>query len=332
MRDPCLYDLCHDFYLTFWEGVTIFSPVNFYKTTIHFQNSSKSMTLHVPEFLFKAWPVLRFFVAIGVLLFVVQMVSTTVYDGVLNHQLNQRAKLDKEMTQIQGTLDYLSNTTTSFLTDENRLYARFGLPTQDESSRELGTGGAISADSLLLRKTSPVFERMSILGETAHRIQGKLANNDASFRNLNKFMDQKMSAWRFVPSISPTTGSYASAFGPRIHPVTGEIGKMHQGVDSANERWTPIFASADGVVEVAQMSSTFGNFVTIDHGNSIKTRYGHMQLSIVHPGQFVRRYQVIGYMGNTGRSVGPHLHYEVWVHNAPVNPLAYMLPNDYTVD
>ena len=290
------------------------------------------MTLHVPEFLFKAWPVLRFFVVIGVLLFVVQMVSTTVYDGVLNHQLNERAKLDKEMTQIQGTLDYLSNTTTSFLTDENRLYARFGLPTQDESSRELGTGGAISADSLLLRKTSPVFERMSILGETAQRIQGKLANNDASFRNLNKYMDQKMSAWRFVPSISPTTGRYASAFGPRIHPVTGEVGKMHQGVDIANERWTPIYAAADGVIEVAQLSSTFGNFVTIDHGNSIKTRYGHMQLSIVHPGQFVHRYQVIGYMGNTGRSVGPHLHYEVWVHNAPVNPLAYMLPNDYTVD
>ena len=290
------------------------------------------MTLHVPAFLFKAWPVLRFFVAFGVLLFLVQMVSTTVYDGVLNHQLNERARLDREMTQIQGTLDYLSNTTNSFFNDENRLYARFSLPVQDESSREMGTGGAISADSLLLRKTSPVFEQVSILGETARRIEGKLANNEASFRNLNKFMDQKMSAWRFVPSISPTQGRYASAFGPRIHPVTGEVGKMHQGVDIANERWTPIFASADGVVEVAQMSSTFGNFVTIDHGNSIKTRYGHMQLSIVHPGQFVHRYQVIGYMGNTGRSVGPHLHYEVWVRNAPVNPLAYMLPNGYTVD
>ena len=328
----CLLMHVTHFYIAFQTLFTIFSPVNFYKTTIHFQNSSKSVTLHMPAFIFKAWPVLRIFVAIGVLLFVVQMVSTTIYDGVLNHQLNERAKLDKEMSQIQGTLDYLANTTSSFFTDENRLYARFGLPTQDEASRELGTGGAISADSLLLRNTSPVFERMSILGETAQRIQGKLANNDASFRNLNKFMDQKMSAWRFVPSISPTNGRYASAFGPRIHPVTGEVGKMHQGVDIANERWTPIFASADGVVEVSQMSSTFGNFVTIDHGNSIKTRYGHMQLSIVHPGQFVHRYQVIGYMGNTGRSVGPHLHYEVWVHNAPVNPLAYMLPNGYTVD
>ena len=107
---------------------------------------------------------------------------------------------------------------------------------------------------------------------------------------------------------------------------------MHQGVDIANERWTPIYASADGVIEVAQMSSTFGNCVTINHGNGIVTRYGHMQMSLVNPGQVVRRYQIIGYMGNTGRSVGPHLHYEVWVNNVAVNPLAYMLPGDYAVD
>ena len=109
--------------------------MNFYKTTIHFQNSSKSVTLHMPAFIFKAWPVLRILVAIGVLLFVVQMASTTIYDGVLNHQLNERAKLDREMSQIQGTLDYLANTTSAFFTDENRLYARFGLPTQDEAFR-----------------------------------------------------------------------------------------------------------------------------------------------------------------------------------------------------
>lgn len=320
------------FYIATQDLFTIFSPVTFYKTTIHFQNSSRSMTVHMPAFLFKAWPVLRIFVAIGVVLFVVQMVSTTIYDGVLNHQLNERQKLDKEMSQIQGTLDYLSNTTASFLSDENRLYASFGLPVQEAAPRELGTGGSVSPDSLLLRKTSPVYERMSMLGETAVRIQGKLANNDSSFRTLNKFMDQKHYMWRFIPSISPTQGRYASAFGPRIHPVTGEVGKMHQGVDIANDRWTPIFAPADGVVEVAQLSSSFGNYVTIDHGNGIKTRYGHMQLSIVHPGQYLHRYQVIGYMGNTGRSVGPHLHYEVWVHNSPVNPLAYMLPNGYTVD
>lgn len=306
--------------------------MNFAKTTIHFQNSSKSVTLHVPAFLFKAWPVLRVFVVLGVLLFVVQMATTTIYDGILEHQIKERLKLDEEMSQIQETMDYLTNTSADFLRDENRLYARFGLSSVDGSSRELGTGGNISPESVLLRKSSPVFERMSVLSETAARLQGKIANNDASFKNLNKYMEQKLSMWRYIPSIAPTQGRYASAFGPRIHPVTGQVGKMHQGVDISNERWTPIFAPADGVVEVAQLSSSFGNFVTLNHGNGIKTRFGHMQKYVVQPGAIVHRYQLIGYMGNTGLSVGPHLHYEVWVNNNPVNPLAYMLPNDYSID
>lgn len=150
------------------------------------------MTLHVPAVLFKAWPVLRVFVVIGAILFAVQMVTTTIYEGVLNHQLDERHRLDSEMSQIQGTLDYLAGTTSDFLRDENRLYARFSLPTQDESSREMGTGGAIGEDSLLLRTTSPVVERMALLGETAKRLQSKLHNNDASFHNLGKYMDQKL--------------------------------------------------------------------------------------------------------------------------------------------
>ena len=107
---------------------------------------------------------------------------------------------------------------------------------------------------------------------------------------------------------------------------------MHQGVDLSNDRWTPIYATADGIVELAQFSSSFGNYVAINHGNGLKTRYGHMQMFIVKPGQFIRRYQTIGYMGSTGRSTGPHLHYEVWVGDHPVNPVAYILPGDYSVD
>ena len=114
--------------------------------------------------------------------------------------------------------------------------------------------------------------------------------------------------------------------------MTGEVGKMHQGIDISNDRWTPIYAPADGVVEISQLSSSFGNFVVLNHGNGLKTRYGHMQMSAVTPGEFVHRYQILGYMGNTGRSVGPHLHYEVWKNGVPVNPLPYILPNDYEVD
>ena len=309
-----------------------FQPVKFYKTTIHFQNSSSSMTLHVPAILFKAWPVLRVFVVVGLVLLAVQLATTTVYEGLLDHVISDRSRLNKDLSQIEGTLDYLSGTSAEFLKDEQRLHSKFGLPVPEAESRELATGGNIAPDTALLRKSSPVFEKMSVVRETAKRLQGKLDNNNASFSSLTRYIDQNHAMWRYVPSISPTSGRYASAFGPRIHPVTGEVGKMHQGVDIANDRWTPIYASADGVVEVAQFSSTFGNFVTLNHGNGISTRYGHMQMYLVQPGQFVHRYQIIGYMGNTGRSVGPHLHYEVWVHNSPVNPLAYMLPGDHSVD
>ena len=310
----------------------ILPPVNFVKTTMHFQNSSKSVTLHLPAFLFSAWPVLRLVIAVGVLLFVVQMAFTTVYDGILGLQLKERQKLEKEVASVQNTLEYLNGVTTDFFKAENMLYARFGLPAQEETSREMGTGGEISPEDLLQRKISPVFEKVAGLKDASLRIQGKLSNSDASFRNLNNYMEQKLAQWRYLPSIAPTTGRYASPFGPRVHPVTGEVGKMHQGMDIANDRWTPIFAPADGVAEMSQFSSSFGNYVVLDHGNGIKTRYGHMMMSVLHTGEFVKRYQLIGYMGNTGRSTGPHLHYEVWVNNSPVNPLAYILPNDHSVD
>lgn len=306
--------------------------MKFYKTTIHLQNSSRSLTLHVPACLFKAWPVLRVVVLVGLVLFFVQMASTTVYDGVLGHVLSDRQALNSELTQIEGTLDYLSGTSADFLRDEQKLHSKYGLPIPETEARELATGGAVDVDSALLKNSSPIIERVTMLRETAGRLQGKIENNSSAFVALTGYMDQNQSMRRFVPSISPTRGRYASSFGPRIHPVTGEVGKMHQGVDIANDRWTPIFAAADGMVEISQLSSTFGNFVTLNHGNGIKTRYGHMQLSVVQPGQFIHRYQIIGYMGNTGRSVGPHLHYEVWVNNSPVNPLAYMLPGDYSVD
>ena len=306
--------------------------MNFVKASIRFQKSSRALTVKVPSFVFRASLFVRIVLVIGFILFLVQVFSTSVYDGILKHAFASRQKLNKELTQIQNTVDYISNTSKDFFKAEKMLHAKLGLPLPDEASRNLSTGGHIALDVQLLRNTSPVFERTAQMHEDVWRIFGKIQNNEKSFDALTKYIDQSHSVLRYIPSISPTTGRYASAFGPRIHPVTGEIGKMHQGIDIANDRWTPIYAPADGVIEISQLSSSFGNFIVLNHGNNIKTRYGHLQLSVVSPGQFVHRYQILGYMGNTGRSVGPHLHYEVWVGNRPVNPLPYILPNDYEVD
>ena len=290
--------------------------MNFVKASIHFQKSSRALTVKVPSFILRGSLFVRVAVVIGFILFLVQVLSTSVYDGVLRHAFSSRQKLNKELSQIQSTVDYISSTSKDFFKAEKMLHAKLGLPLPDEASRKLSTGGHIEPNVQLLRKTSPVFERTAKMHEDVWRIFGQ----------------KSRSVLRYIPSISPTNGRYASAFGPRIHPVTGEVGKMHQGIDISNDRWTPIYAPADGVVEISQLSSSFGNFVVLNHGNGLKTRYGHMQMSAVTPGEFVHRYQILGYMGNTGRSVGPHLHYEVWKNGVPVNPLPYILPNDYEVD
>ena len=290
------------------------------------------MTLSLPEFLFRGHKLVGAFVIVGLLLLVVQFAATIVHDRVLQHVIKSRMDLDRQMAQIEGTLEYLDATSGIFFKDEQRVHSKYALTPPDAQSRELGTGGFIEPDSLLVRGSSPVFGRMATLRENAVRIQNKLDMNNAAFSSLSEYVGQQQSRWRYIPSIAPTRGRFGSPFGPRVHPVTGEVGRMHQGVDIANERWTPIYATADGVIEHAMYNPSFGNFVAINHGNGIRTRYGHMQMLLVKPGQLVHRYETIGYMGSTGMSTGSHLHYEVWVGERPVNPVAYILPGDYSVD
>jgi murein DD-endopeptidase MepM/ murein hydrolase activator NlpD len=127
-----------------------------------------------------------------------------------------------------------------------------------------------------------------------------------------------------IPSIVPLSGVHmTSGFGMRWHPVIGGH-RQHQGVDLASPIGTPIHATADGMVAMAERFGGYGLYVQIEHGGSLETRYGHMSRIAVAEGQQVHKGDVIGYVGTTGRSTGPHLHYEVRVDGAAVNPLPYM--------
>lgn len=118
------------------------------------------------------------------------------------------------------------------------------------------------------------------------------------------------------------TGSVTSGFGMRRHPILGGY-RAHNGIDLAAPMGTPIVASTDGVVQVAGWNGGYGNFVALDHGGGVQTRYGHMSRIDVVEGQAVRKGDVIGLIGSTGRSTGPHLHYEVRVNGQPVDPLSW---------
>jgi murein DD-endopeptidase MepM/ murein hydrolase activator NlpD len=129
----------------------------------------------------------------------------------------------------------------------------------------------------------------------------------------------------FVPTLWPIMGPITSSFGQREDPILGNgEGEFHTGIDISAPNGVPIRATGDGTVMEAEMSNGYGREVVIDHGHGVETVYGHMSGFAVVAGQTVVRGQVIGYVGHSGRTTGSHLHYEVRIHNTPVNPHKYL--------
>lgn len=126
-----------------------------------------------------------------------------------------------------------------------------------------------------------------------------------------------------APSLWPVEGRLTSSFGERVDPFNGE-GAFHSGIDISVPYGTPIHAAADGVVTFAEFSSGYGRLIHIDHGHGVTSGYGHLSGFAISPGQHVKRGQIIGYVGTTGRATSPHLHYEVRIQNVPVNPHKYL--------
>ncbi len=131
-----------------------------------------------------------------------------------------------------------------------------------------------------------------------------------------------------IPSRMPLSDSkLTSGFGMRNHPVTGGR-RAHKGIDLSAPTGTPIYATADGRISKADWFSSYGLYVSIEHGASLQTRYAHMSKLAVANGQMVKKGDIIGYVGSTGRSTGPHLHYEVRMDGKAVNPIPYMAESD----
>jgi murein DD-endopeptidase MepM/ murein hydrolase activator NlpD len=130
-----------------------------------------------------------------------------------------------------------------------------------------------------------------------------------------------------VPSMAPVDGPVGSGFGFRIDPFNGRPA-LHTGLDYPNNIGTPIHAAAGGVVRAAEAEAAYGMAVEIDHGNGLATRYAHTSKILVKPGDLIKRGQVVALVGNTGRSTGPHLHFEVLLDGVPQNPQRFLSRND----
>lgn len=155
-----------------------------------------------------------------------------------------------------------------------------------------------------------------LVSETNLREQGVL--------ELWEALSERQSLMNATPSIRPVSGWFTSKFGYRLSPFTN-LPMMHNGADIAASPGAPVYAPADGVVSYVGYDGGYGNLISVDHGYGVVTRYGHNSRVYVAVGQKVKRRDIIAAVGNTGRSTGPHLHYEVRVNGIPMDPTNYVL-------
>jgi murein DD-endopeptidase MepM/ murein hydrolase activator NlpD len=177
-----------------------------------------------------------------------------------------------------------------------------------------GVGGALHIDTI-----SPSLDPRSLDQATT-----ALSDLESRSKHLETFFADQRVLLASTPSIWPVRGYLSANFGNRIDPFTGQR-DFHMGIDVSTPSGTKIVAPADGVIVSCGTKGGYGNTTIIDHGFGLVTRYGHMDHFNVRPGQRVHRGDVIGFVGNTGRSTAPHLHYEVWVRDQAQNPISFIL-------
>jgi murein DD-endopeptidase MepM/ murein hydrolase activator NlpD len=189
----------------------------------------------------------------------------------------------------------------------------------------LGVGGPspeyIRETLLLQRNEEELVQQMR---HDLERLNGEAAAEGDSLRKLEGLLQSKRVQLANTPSIWPSRGWLTSGFGYRISPFTG-LRQRHEGIDISNRVGTPIIAPAEGLVTNIGREWGFGKILVISHGFGFTTRYAHLNRINVKIGKKVKRGQKIAEIGNTGRSTGPHLHYEVIVNGVPVNPMKYIL-------
>jgi murein DD-endopeptidase MepM/ murein hydrolase activator NlpD len=188
-----------------------------------------------------------------------------------------------------------------------------------------GVGGSIPED---FDTQIPIKKKYNSLIREMHEQtqQFNLAaiNQKKSFESLFNNLEDQRNLLAATPDIRPTDGWISSIFGYRTSPFTG-LREFHQGLDIATRKGTPILAAADGVITFAATKGLMGKLIVIDHGHGMITRYAHIQKMLKKRGDAVKKGDTIALVGNTGRSTGSHLHYEVHLDGIPVNPAKYIL-------
>ncbi len=269
--------------------------------------------------------------ALGALVVMVALLAISfAHQGVVLHDEGQRIReiqaLRAKITQLEDkTAAYESQMQENFeLLERANLLA--GLGGLDETVIQMGVGGPEPSPDPLAQSLAPLSrDRLFKVEDQLDKLLRQAHFQQESYTQILQVLKENQTARDCTPSIRPIHGGYLSSrFGRRIDPFTGKPA-FHRGVDFSAPTGTPVYATADGIVLRASRRGRMGKMVEIDHGNGLTTRYGHLNGYTVRRGQKVRRGDLIGYVGNTGRSTGPHVHYEVVQNGQAQNPFLFIL-------
>ncbi len=229
--------------------------------------------------------------------------------------------LDKKMKQVETVLSEIAER-------DNNIYRLYFEVNPIPNEQRLAGFGGVNRYKMLegfnnSQMIADATKKMDILSK-------QLVIQSKSLDEIVELAKNKEKMFASIPAIMPIEKDnltrMASGYGMRMHPIL-KIRKMHEGMDFSAKKGTPIYASGDGTVIKAMKSSTYGNVVYIDHGYGYETRYAHMNVIKTSRGKKIKRGDLIGYVGNTGRSVAPHLHYEVIYKGRHVNPIDFYFGN-----
>lgn len=243
-------------------------------------------------------------------------------------------RLQKENSYLQAKLGELSAATgdlriqmADLIDKEKKVRMVFGLPQVDEQIRELGIGGPRPSQ---WTKMGTDLGSVRASEVEVDRLLRQARFEKDNFEQIYSGLSERKTILDHTPSIRPSTGYLSCGFGMRVDPFTGRR-QLHRGVDLAADIGTPVHVTADGVVRQVKRDVGLGKLVRIDHLHGYTTIYAHLSRISVKRGQHLKRGDLIGVVGNTGYSTGPHLHYEVHFQGRAKNPLRYFL-DEYTVN
>ena len=202
------------------------------------------------------------------------------------------------------------------------------MPNIDKDIRKLGTGGHLLKSNILSDNLAPAINKELVALELDIEKISRHVNLELnSYSDIYEKVKEDVERISKIPSIRPVKGGFLnSSFGYRKDPIDNVM-RFHQGQDITVKSGTPIYAPADGIVKRAYYAGGFGNHIKLDHGNGYSTLFAHLSKIKVKHGQKVKRGDVIGHTGNTGRSTAPHLHYEIHHYGESKNPLDYFFHN-----